>query len=753
MAMAPPRKGENWELRQQLNSEYRDKRADAIKRVIANHTIGKDCSGLFPDVVKNMQTDDLEQKKLVYLYLMNYAKTQPELVILAVNTFVKDTADPNPLVRALAIRTMSILRAEKILDYLASPLSRCLKDENPYVRKTAALCVAKVFDLKPELAIEYGFIETLRDLIGDGNPMVVANAVAALGDIHEASLNLPPPQPGSPNDDESPSSARPNQSLFIIDPPTLTKLLVALNECSEWGRIAILTTLARYRTNDEKESEHICERVMPQFQHVNAAVVLGAVKVIMIHMKNVTREDLLKSLTRKMAPPLVTLISSPPEVQWVALRNINLLLQKRPDILANEMRVFFCKYNDPSYVKVEKLEIMVRLANEKNVDTLLGELKEYASEVDVDFVRKAVRAVGQVAIKIDEAAGRCVSVLMELIETRVSYVVQEAVIVVKDIFRKYPHSYEGIIPALCANLEELDEPEAKASLIWLIGEYAEKIENADELLGAFLETFREESYTVQLQTLTAIVKLFLKKPDESQAIVQKVLQAATKDCDSPDVRDRAYIYWRLLSSDPAAAKSVVLSVRPPISLPQTTVSPAILEELIGEIATLASVYHKPAATFIGKGRLGADEMHKKSLDAEDDISREKALQAVVAGNQAENLLDFDDEPTPTNGESSIPAPGSGLGISSQAIASAAKSTNPLDELMDLFSTASMTTPVVQPGQPAAQAQASAQSSGGLGGLDGLAGLSSPPQSVSPQPAAPQNQQPQAAAQDDLLGLF
>lgn len=55
----------------------------------------------------------------------------------------------------------------------------------------------------------------------------------------------------------------------------------------------------------------------------------------------------------------------------------------------------------------------------------------YASEVDVDFVRKAVKAVGQVAIKIDSAAERCVSVLMELIETRVSYVVQEAVIVIK----------------------------------------------------------------------------------------------------------------------------------------------------------------------------------------------------------------------------------------------------------------------------------------------------------------------------------
>lgn len=51
-------------------------------------TVGKDVSGLFPDVLKNMHTEDLELKKLVYLYLMNYAKTQPELVILAVNTFV-----------------------------------------------------------------------------------------------------------------------------------------------------------------------------------------------------------------------------------------------------------------------------------------------------------------------------------------------------------------------------------------------------------------------------------------------------------------------------------------------------------------------------------------------------------------------------------------------------------------------------------------------------------------------------------------
>ena len=59
-------------------------------------------------------------------------------------------------------------------------------------------------------------------------------------------------------------------------------------------------------------------------------------------------------------------------------------------------------------------------------------------------------------------------------------------------------TYEGVIPTLCANLEELDEPEAKASLIWIIGEYANKIDNADELLNIFVETFTEESYSVRI---------------------------------------------------------------------------------------------------------------------------------------------------------------------------------------------------------------------------------------------------------------
>ena len=67
-----------------------------------------------------------------------------------------------------------------------------------------------------------------------------------------------------------------------------------------------------------------------------------------------------------------------------------------------------------------------------------------------------------------------------------------------------------------------------ASMIWIIGEYAERIDNADELLESFLDGFQDENTQVQLQLLTAIVKLFLKRPTDTQELVQQVLSLATQ---------------------------------------------------------------------------------------------------------------------------------------------------------------------------------------------------------------------------------
>uniref|UniRef100_A0A2K6BHQ1 Beta-adaptin appendage C-terminal subdomain domain-containing protein n=1 Tax=Macaca nemestrina TaxID=9545 RepID=A0A2K6BHQ1_MACNE len=119
------KKGEIFELKAELNNEKKEKRKEAAKKVIAVATVGKDASSVFPDIMNCMQTGNLELKKLVYLYLMNY-----------------DCEDPNPLIRALAVKTMGCIRVDKITEYLCEPLLKWLEDEDSYVRKTAAVCVA-----------------------------------------------------------------------------------------------------------------------------------------------------------------------------------------------------------------------------------------------------------------------------------------------------------------------------------------------------------------------------------------------------------------------------------------------------------------------------------------------------------------------------------------------------------------------------------------------------------------------------------
>ncbi len=84
----------------------------------------------------------------------------------------------------------------------------------------AAICVVKLYDINPELVQDQGFLELVVALVSDQNPSVVANAVACLSEIAEASGH---------------------ENIFGLAPGSLPKLLAALNECSEWGQVRDLS--------------------------------------------------------------------------------------------------------------------------------------------------------------------------------------------------------------------------------------------------------------------------------------------------------------------------------------------------------------------------------------------------------------------------------------------------------------------------------------------------------------------------------
>lgn len=147
-----------------------------------------------------------------------------------------------------------------------------------------------------------------------------------------------------------------------------------------------------------------------------------------------------------------------------------------------DIEMFYCRFDDPIYVKDTKLEIIYLLANEDNIELVLDELEEYATEVDVAMARKAIRAFGNLAVKLENAAERCVEVLCDLISTGITYIVQEAAVVVKNIVRRYPSRYNYAVDELTKYSQIFDEPDAKVSMIWMVGQFCKTIPNAKTLV-------------------------------------------------------------------------------------------------------------------------------------------------------------------------------------------------------------------------------------------------------------------------------
>lgn len=79
----------------------------------------------------------------MYIYLLRYAEVEPDLALLSINTFQRDLADANPLIRAMALRVLSGINVPMVENIVILAVKKCSADPSPYVRKAAALAVIK----------------------------------------------------------------------------------------------------------------------------------------------------------------------------------------------------------------------------------------------------------------------------------------------------------------------------------------------------------------------------------------------------------------------------------------------------------------------------------------------------------------------------------------------------------------------------------------------------------------------------------
>jgi vesicle coat complex subunit len=226
-------------------------------------------------------------------------------------------------------------------------------------------------------------------------------------------------------------------------------------------------------------------------------------------------------------------------------------------IFDDDFRQFFVRYNEPSYIKYLKTELIPWIANPNNTKDIILELSEYVTDVDSELSKKAINALGEIAIRVIISTEDIIRLLLELVDLEMPYVRSEAVKNVTKIIRLVPNAHGQVLSVISKCLRRVEDSEAKANVIWLLGEFGHEIIEAPYLLESIINLYEdEESVNIKLTLLSVTVKLFFKRPPEVHKMLGKLLNFAINDVTNQDIHDKALLYYRLLSSDVNAAKKI-----------------------------------------------------------------------------------------------------------------------------------------------------------------------------------------------------
>ena len=487
-------------------------------------------------------TKDIVVKKMVYLYLSSYAASNGELTLLVINTLQKDCRDEDPMIRGLSLRCFTSLRLRSILEYIIVPLKAALTDSSGYVRAVGVTGVLKVWHLSPETIKESDVVNTLYNMIRDNEPQVVINCLNVLGEILA------------------------DDGGVAISQPLMIYLLNKIRDFTDWGQCTVLSLCARYVPADDDELFGIMNLLDGCLKVAHSGVVLATVSAFIALTKS--KPELQQQVFLRLKTPLLTIMaSSSHEVAYAVLAHVVLVVERAPGVFDDEYKQFFCKYTEPTAVKSYKLSVLPRVASAANAREVVSELSEYVSGVDTELARAAVRAIGEIALRVPSAVESVIESLLELTDMDADFVRGETMTVMQVVLRKYPDRAAAVVPSLHRCLRRMEgEESGRAAIVWMLGEYGQLIDDAPYLLEPLVDAVAQEVSTlVKCELLSAATKLFFKRPPEMQAMLGRLFKACLADGESSLVRDRALLYYRILRKDIKEAAAVIAANLPPIT--------------------------------------------------------------------------------------------------------------------------------------------------------------------------------------------
>jgi hypothetical protein len=181
---------------------------------------------------------------------------------------------------------------------------------------------------------------------------------------------------------------------------------------------------------------------------------------------------------------------------------------------------------------------------------------------------------------------------------QVDYIVSESFCILRDLTRRYPTLIDEFIHLIENSVQIVsNDPRGLSAIIFLLGEYGQKIENAPYILE-YLSKLEIHSSEFAYSLLLAGCKLFFKSPGEMQPILGKIFELILTNYKDVDLRDRVYYYYNLMKKDIKLAEYIICGEQNVVDYYYSEFDDEYIDQIFSEFNSLSIVYRKPEEKFV-----------------------------------------------------------------------------------------------------------------------------------------------------------
>lgn len=469
----------------------------------------KEMTEVFFGVTKLFQSDDVNLRRMTYLFIKEVAETcDPDDIIIVTASLTKDmNKNDQDLYRANAMRVLAKIIDSDMLGAIERYIKQAIVDRNAFVASSALMSGLRLFKTCPDIVRRW--INEVQEAVNSSNDMVQYHALSLLYTIKQH------------------------------DRLAVSKIVTQLSKGSLRSPLATCL-LIRYTSNllhedmsatDARAAYSFLESCL---RHKNDMVIFEAARTI-CNLPGVASTEITPAVNNMQ----LFITSNKSSLRFAAMRTLSDVAARQPVVVSkcNEDMESLVSDSNRSIATLA-ITTLLKTGNEGSVDRLMKQISSFMGEIGDEFKIVVVKAIRELCTKYPNKHRVMVGFLATFLREEGGYEFKKVIVdSVVELMATIPDTKEMSLLHLCEFIEDCEFSELIVQILHLIGTHGPGTMAPSKYIRFVFNRVILENAMVRAAAVTCLGAFATRVPELKQSCTILIRRSLTDEDD--EVRDRA----------------------------------------------------------------------------------------------------------------------------------------------------------------------------------------------------------------------